>query len=69
MYDIAVKQEGCIGARMTGAGFGGCTINIVRNDCVNSFIECVGKGYKDITGIEPKFYVCKTGDGAREIFQ
>jgi len=67
MYDEAMKIDGCIGARMTGAGFGGCTVNIVKKDCVDKFISEVGTNYENITKIKPQFYVCEIGDGAREI--
>ncbi len=63
----AMKVEGVIGARMTGAGFGGCTVNIVPEDKVDLFIEQVGKNYKEQTGITPEFYVSEISDGAREI--
>lgn len=63
----AMKVEGVLGARMTGAGFGGCTVNIVPEDKVEIFIEQVGKNYKEQTGITPEFYVSEIGDGAREI--
>ncbi len=63
----AMKVEGVIGARMTGAGFGGCTVNIVPEDKVQLFIEQVGRRYKELTGITPEFYVSEIGDGAREI--
>lgn len=65
----AMKVDGVIGARMTGAGFGGCTVNIVPEDKVDLFIEQVGKNYKEKTGITPEFYVSEIGDGAREIKQ
>lgn len=68
MYDEAMKIDGCLAARMTGAGFGGCTVNIVAKDAVHTFIEKVGAGYKEKTGIEPQFYICEIGDGAREVF-
>lgn len=67
MTEEAMKVEGVIGARMTGGGFGGCTVNIVREDIVDLFIEQVGKNYKARTGITPEFYVSEIGDGAREI--
>ena len=67
MTEEALKVEGVIGARMTGAGFGGCTVNIVREDKVELFINQVGKNYKDRTGLKPEFYISETGDGAREI--
>lgn len=67
MFDVACQTEGCIGSRMTGGGFGGCTINIVKKSAAENFIETVGNAYKSKTGITPAFYVCDIGDGAREI--
>lgn len=67
MTSEAMKVEGVIGARMTGAGFGGCTVNIVPEDKVQLFIDQVGRNYKEQTGITPEFYVSEIGDGAREI--
>jgi peptidoglycan/xylan/chitin deacetylase (PgdA/CDA1 family) len=63
----AMKVEGVLGSRMTGAGFGGCTVNIVPEDKVDLFIKQVGQNYKEQTGITPEFYVSEIGDGAREI--
>lgn len=68
MVEEALKISGTIGARMTGAGFGGCTVNIVRKDSVDEFIEKVGASYKEKTGLTPAFYISQVGDGAREIF-
>ncbi len=67
MVEEAAKVEGVIGARMTGAGFGGCTVNIVREDKVETFIRQVGENYRAKTGITPEFYVSEIGDGAREL--
>lgn len=63
----ALKQDGVIGSRMTGAGFGGCTVNIVKNDNNDAFIENVGKEYKDTIGYAADFYVVEVGDGAGTI--
>ena len=52
---------------MTGAGFGGCTVNIVEKSAVDRFLAEVGKNYQEKTGIQPQFYICQVGDGAREI--
>ena len=60
----ALKQDGVIGSRMTGAGFGGCTVSIVKNDNIDAFIENVGKEYKDTIGYAADFYVVEVGDGA-----
>jgi len=66
MVEIASRQGGVFGARMTGAGFGGCTINIVRGDNVHSFRRSVAKAYRDATQIQPDIYIVQAGDGARE---
>lgn len=63
LYEAALLQEGVIGTRMTGAGFGGCTVNIVNDDCVDKFIENVGRIYSEKTGLKADFYVVKSGDG------
>lgn len=63
LIDEAKKVNGVIGARMTGAGFGGCAVSIVKSNCVDQFIKDVGKGYKDIIGYDASFYVVDVGDG------
>lgn len=63
VVETALKQPGVIGARMTGAGFGGCAVSIVKEDAVNSFIENVGKEYKEKIGYEATFYVVEIGNG------
>ncbi|NLL73753.1 MAG: galactokinase [Clostridiales bacterium] len=63
LVDLAWRQEGVIGARMTGAGFGGCTVNIVNEDCIQDFIKEVGEGYKEKIGYEAEFYVVDIGGG------
>lgn len=57
------KLDGVIGSRMTGAGFGGCTVNIVRDDHIDIFIEKVGKAYKEKIGYAADFYVVEVGGG------
>jgi galactokinase len=69
LVEAAWKHKGTIGARMTGAGFGGCTVNIVRNEYIDSFIDEVGKEYVNKVGYEASFYVVKIGDGAGEILE
>ena len=59
----ALKQPGVIGSRMTGAGFGGCTVSIVKIDAIDNFIEKVGKEYKDTIGYAADFYVADIGGG------
>lgn len=61
---LAEENEGVYGSRMTGGGFGGCTINLVQEDCVESFREKVGTEYKTATGCEPEIYVTSAADGA-----
>lgn len=67
MIEAASQAPGCIGSRMTGAGFGGCTVNIVEASQIDAFIETTGKLYTEATDLTPAFYVCSIGDGAREI--
>jgi galactokinase len=63
----AWRQEGVIGARMTGGGFGGCCIAIVENDAVDDFIKNVGVDYEQEIGYAPEFYIAETEDGAQKI--
>ena len=65
LVENAWEQEGVIGSRMTGAGFGGCTVSIVKKDCVDKFIENVGKAYLEKIGYAADFYVVEIGDGGR----
>ena len=67
LVDEASKQPGCIGARMTGAGFGGCAIAIVHKDSIDSFIKNTGDAYKRVIGYEGDFFACSSGDGVSEI--
>lgn len=67
MVEEARKIEGTLGARMTGAGFGGCTVSLVHEDAVERFLAEVGKAYLERTGIEGEFYVCGVGDGVHEM--
>ena len=67
LVEEARKIEGTIGSRMTGAGFGGCTVSIVKEEQVESFIREVGSGYKVRTGLNADFYVAEIGDGSKQI--
>jgi galactokinase len=67
LVEAAWNQPGVIGARMTGAGFGGCAIAIVENEQVDSFIANVGAAYLNKIGYPADFYVASIGDGAKEI--
>ncbi|MUK90211.1 galactokinase [Ornithinibacillus sp. L9] len=63
----ARDQEGVLGARMTGAGFGGCAIAIIKKDQVESFKENVNKAYQEVVGYEATFYTATIGDGAKKL--
>lgn len=67
LVNEASKQKGCIGARMTGAGFGGCAIALVHKDYLEEFIKNVGEEYKKIIGYDGGFFACSSGDGVFEI--
>jgi galactokinase len=64
MVDLANKVGGVYGARMTGGGFGGCTVNLVRADRVDAFERALTEGYVRATGLKPEIYVCSTAGGA-----
>ncbi|MGH4052640.1 MAG: galactokinase [Clostridium sp.] len=67
LVEIAWRMPGVIGSRMTGAGFGGCSVSIVRDEFVEEFIKNVGEEYKNKIGHEAEFYVAQIGDGARKL--
>lgn len=67
LVEEAWKIDGVIGSRMTGAGFGGCTVSIVRDDAVDSFIEKVGAAYEKAIGYAADFYVVEIGDGPSKL--
>jgi len=67
LFEEALKVDGVLGTRMTGAGFGGCTVSIVHKSAVEDFRRLVGKNYTEKTGLVPDFYVMETDDGSREI--
>ena len=64
LVDLAWKTEGVLGSRITGGGFGGCTVSIVKNDAVDHFIASVGPVYAEKVGHEAEFYVVDIGEGA-----
>ncbi len=67
LVEEAMSVEGVVGSRMTGAGFGGCTVSIVRKNATDQFKVNVGQGYKKKTGLDPDFYIGNIGDGAMKI--
>ncbi len=67
MVEEARQVDGVLGARMTGAGFGGCAIALVENNHVDEFINTVGENYKKRTALQPEFYISKIGDGVKKI--
>lgn len=67
IVEESLKVEDCIGARMTGAGFGGCAIALVKKDNVENFMDTIKKNYCDIIGYEPSFYLSGIGEGTRQI--
>ena len=67
LVEEARKIDGVIGSRMTGAGFGGCTVSLVKEDAVDCFIREVGKAYEEKIGYAASFYVSNIGDGGHEI--
>jgi galactokinase len=69
MVELALKQPGCFGARMTGAGFGGCAIALVGTSDAEAFSQKVTKGYEKKTGILPEMYLCQPSEGAKIVYE
>jgi galactokinase len=67
MVELAKSVNGVYGARMTGGGFGGCTVNLVGHDRTEDFKRVVAEGYLKATGLEPEIYVCSAVKGAEEV--
>lgn len=67
LVELARKEKGCIGARLTGGGFGGCTVNLVETAHAREFSEHLRKGYKEATGINADIYLCRASAGAHEV--
>jgi galactokinase len=68
LVEEAWKTPGVVGARMTGAGFGGCAVAIVDEDAIESFKKEVGEGYTKRIGLVPDFYIADVGDGTHKLF-
>lgn len=67
MVEIAHAQRGCLGARLTGAGFGGCTVNLVLDDAVEAFVTNVAREYQQRTGFTPHLYICRAMGGTSQV--
>ncbi|HLH08693.1 MAG TPA: galactokinase [Terriglobales bacterium] len=67
MIEIARDQKGVLGARMTGGGFGGCTVNLVGSECAHEFEDNVRENYRQAMGVVPEIYVCRASQGAEEV--
>ena len=68
MVDLALGADGVHGARMTGGGFGGCTINLVESKAIPAFEATVSREYKKTTGLSPEIFVCNAAGGASKVF-
>lgn len=64
MANIAQTLDGCYGARLTGAGFGGCTVNLIANESVDNFAKALASGYEKKTGLHPEIYITRASNGA-----
>ena len=67
LVDEALKVDGVVGSRMTGGGFGGCTVSLVREDCIEEFTRRVSEGYTKTTGLVPEFYITEAAGGAGKV--
>ena len=67
LVSLAWECDGVIGSRMTGAGFGGCTVSIVKDECVDNFISTITPKYAEKIGYEPSFYIVEISDGTRKL--
>jgi galactokinase len=67
LVEIAMEQQGCLGARITGGGFGGCTVNVVLADQADRFVESVRHVYEQQTEIAAQCFICEASDGAVEV--
>lgn len=67
LVSLAWECEGVVGSRMTGAGFGGCTVSIVKEDCIDNFVSTITPKYAEKIGYEPSFYIVSISDGTRKL--
>ena len=64
LVEIATRVGGCFGARITGGGFGGCTVNVVETARAEEFVDELRPGYESVTGINADCFICTPADGA-----
>lgn len=67
LVSLAWECDGVVGSRMTGAGFGGCTVSIVKDECVDNFISTITPKYEEKIGYKPSFYIVEISDGTRKL--
>ena len=67
LVEIALNVPGVLGARMTGAGFGGCTVNVVERDAVPALTDAINERYSRATGLSPEIYICSAVNGAEQV--
>ena len=67
LASLAWEIQGVLGSRITGGGFGGCTVSIVKNDAIDTFTEKIGPAYEKVTGHKAEFYIVDIGDGAHKL--
>ena len=67
LASLAWEIPGVLGSRITGGGFGGCTVSIVKNDAIDTFTEKIGPAYEKATGHKAEFYIVDIGDGAHKM--
>jgi len=67
MVELGEQVDGVYGTRMTGGGFGGCTITLIKDECVAAFQKSVSEGYERATGRKPEIYVCSAADGVGKV--
>ncbi len=67
LVEVALNVPGVLGARMTGAGFGGCTVNIVERDAVPDLTDVINERYPKVTGLTPEIYICSAVNGAERV--
>jgi galactokinase len=67
MVECALRQAGCLGARMTGAGFGGCAVALARAEASQAFVDSVASDYRRVAGLEPRVFVCRAAEGAEVV--